>query len=191
MLTVRDIVPGARPTIEPKAIVHCDTAFTTDERQQLFAAADLWKRQTSGLAEVTLVFDVDFASTSNIQNHVDLQHNMMLQLESWMPAVSDEGTAKTLGFVSPSGGIHNPWHKPLTVGFVVDRVAPNGISDATLKQIALHEFGHVFGVPHQLAMNAIMFPSAVKTDSVCLKRPDLAAFCQVNDCGTRRMYPCE
>ena len=192
-VTLRDVLPGAFPTKAPSATIHCDTGFTADERKQLLEAADTWKRQTSGLASITLMFDVDFTSTIDIQSHAEAGHNLMLQLESWMPMVQrqDGSGGLLLGVVSPSGGIHNPWRKPLTVGFVVDRLAPDGVSDATLKQIALHEFGHVLGVPHQAAANAIMFQHAIATASVCLKKPDLAAFCQVNECGTYKMYPCE
>lgn len=187
-------VLGSRPPQPPSAVIHCDTDFTVQERSELQAAAEIWKLQTSGLASITLVWDVDFTSTSDISGHVKAQHNIMLRLEAWMSTVVEEDKAsgnELLGVVSPGGGIHNPWHKPLTVGFVADRMGALYPDRAGLTQVALHEFGHVLGVPHQGAINAIMFHSAIKSATVCLKKPDLAAFCNVNECASYVMHPCE
>lgn len=192
--TLEEIVPGAKAPVAPVVTINCDTAFTPPERAELQIAVDLWKFQTSGLAVITLVYDVDFESTQDIKAHVEAGHNIMLRLESWMDIVTDEDAdqgAKLLGLVSPAGGIHNPWQKPLTVGFVVDRLGDNSISGTTLTQVALHEFGHVLGVSHQNTMNAIMFPSAIRARDVCLKPADLSAFCLANVCGTFKMHPCE
>lgn len=192
--TLQELAPDAGPPVAPKATIHCDTAYTAEERKELFAAADIWHAQTDGLATITLVFDVDFGSTVDLEGHVGRGENIMLRLESWMDLVKSEDDAQgglLLGVVSPAGGIHNPWQKPLTVGFVADRLGPNSISDATLKQVALHEFGHILGVGHIHTMNAIMFPAAVPAKDVCLKPADLNGFCQVNVCGTHKMTPCE
>ena len=189
----KEFAPGAQDPIAPVTTIHCDTAFTKEERASLLAAAELWNVQTSGVARITLVFDVDFESTRDIESHANSQENLMLRLESWMEIVqSEDGEqgALLLGVVSPAGGIHNPWQKPLTVGFVVDRL-DGKLSGVTLTQVALHEFGHVLGIPHQPGVAGIMFPSAIKAKDVCLKKSDLVAFCSVNECGTHRMHPCE
>lgn len=177
--------------LPPKTVIHCDDEFTYAERTELFDAAKAWSEQTSGLADIKLVFDLHFDSTSELDAHVKAKHNLMVKMQSWMELVVEEDKASgahLLGLVSPGGGMHNPLGKAYTVVFVADRLSPDAIS---LKQVAMHEFGHVLGIPHVYAANAILYPSAFPAKNVCLKQPDLSAFCASNVCGKSVMKPCE
>lgn len=184
------MISGQRIPAVPSVTLHADTAFTPTERGLITTASALWSVQTSGLAKIQVVYDLDFDSVSSITEHATNGHNMMKRMTSDMPEVQgeDEPNAKLLGEVMPSGGVHNPWHLPLRVIFVADRL--EGDPQFYL-QVILHEFGHVLGLPHSPVISAIMYPSAIREKTACLKVNDLASFCNVNVCGTHRMIPCE
>jgi hypothetical protein len=59
-----------------------------------------------------------------------------------------------------------------------------------LTQVALHEFGHVLGLPHG---GGIMERYSFKAPQLCLKKADTDAFCKVNAraCGKLPMFPCD
>ena len=86
-----------------------------------------------------------------------------------------------------SGGIHNPAGSRVIGGFVADRISSLGVRT----QVMIHEFGHALGLPHVGARQAMMYPSADPHRTDCLKKPDLVAICDVNECGKYKMIPCE
>ncbi len=183
------MVTGADVVVKPVAVIHADSAFSIPERNAIDDSAKVWNLQTGGLAKITIVYDLDFDSLTSIQEHISDKHHLMARMESWMSSVQDVDTygAKVLGWVSPSGGIHNPWKKPIFVAFVMDRM----LDRAYTMQVMVHEFGHVLGLPHLASPQALMYPSIIVGRSACLKKPDLAAFCEVAECGTVQMVPCE
>ena len=183
---IESMVPGASAPKEPTVVLHADNDFTPPERTDIALAAELWGIQTSGLAKITVIYDVDFASEPNIKQHVELSHNLVVRLQSYL--VPEEGL---LGYVGPSGGIHNPYKVPLRMAFVTDRCEESSARTGGLPQVALHELGHALGIPHQEFVGAVMYKYAVRHQALCLKRADLAAFCVANDCKNHKMYPCE
>ena len=74
------------------------------------------------------------------------------------------------------------------MSFVVDRM---GDFPSEFKLVCLHEMGHALGLPHVESVQSIMYPSVSPSRTTCLKQADLRAFCDVNDCGTHKMLPCE
>lgn len=185
---VSSVLKGEHAPSDPVAVLHADTAFTVAERACIDRAAVIWGLQTSGQAYIRIEYDLDFDSVHSIVEHITKGSHMMKRMTEDMDEViaEDEGARKVLGWVTPSGGVHNPWRVPMKVAFVVDRMP-----DAEyFTQVVLHEFGHVLGLPHVAAINAIMFPAAIKGKTTCLKAPDLHEFCNVNIC-TRPTFPCE
>lgn len=179
----------------PVATLHADTSFTAAERVDLDAAAALWGVQTSGLAVIRIVYDLDFLSVTGLKAHVDAGHHTIRRMQEWMPlvkAMDDGDDGATLAQVVPAGGIRNPWRKPISVYFVMDRMGGEQYPErGNFRQTALHEFGHVLGVPHQEARYAIMYKHTIAAEQVCLKKPDLAGFCATTECGTYKTYPCD
>lgn len=180
--------PGEVPTLPAMAIVHADVDFTPAERAEIEGATDAWRRQTSGVANITVVYDLDFNSIQSIQDH---QNDIVLvRRTSDMSSVRfadimSECEGCVLGWTT-SGGIHSPdTGGAVDMALIVDRTA--GI----LKQVAMHEFGHLLGLPHVGSRQSIMYPAMNRNRSVCLKQADLQAFCQVNVCGNAVMHPCE
>lgn len=190
-------VPPSSPTA-PVVTLHADIDFTAPERDTLNAAAKLWSDQTSGQAQITIVYDLDFASVASLQ--AALEQDTIIRTTSETDAIkahdcesaielgyscSDPGGPKVLAFVNPSGGIHNPFGAHVRMVVVADRVEG---PDERL-QVELHEFGHVLGVPHIAEVSGIMYPSHIQHKNVCLTPPDLAEFCKANVC-TKPTYPC-
>jgi len=198
----------AVPVKAPDVLLHGDESFTLTERQECVQwAADKWYQQTQGLADLQVVWDVDSGDVKSLKAHQS--DNRLLKLSSTSPmtveqdkesyedcmdGLHDDGACKTIklmGITSPSGGIKSPVHtvlkQNLTVGLVTDRFTDIHVC----RLVTLHEFGHVFGIPHQDHITSIMFPSVVEGQSECMKPEDLMAFCYANDCGAVQMKPCK
>jgi hypothetical protein len=184
-------IPNAKEPNPPSVTLNVDTSYSDAERAQLGEAARIWRLQTSGLANIKLVYDLE-PNGPSFALHKAAGHHVVARLESWMPIMNVlDDTGGLLGFVMPPGGIHTVGHQPLVVGFVMDRLNGSEKGDISLTQVALHEFGHVLGIPHAAQYGCTMYPSAMAHEAICLKQADLAAFCAVNVCGTYKMYPCE
>lgn len=179
-------------------VLHADVEFTKEERAALERAAATWRQQTGGLADIQLVYDLDFANMASLRANVD--HHVVIRFDSeasviqkmdcqhagfvGLPCGLSTGP-KVLGFVSPAGGINAD--SPMRIGFVHDRV----VGDGRLEGVALHELGHVFGIAHlQDNVESVMYP-AYRNDKRCLRKADLEAFCEAQTCGNVDLSPCE
>ena len=189
MAELSGLVPDPKPTAKPVVELHGDTDFGQRERELIELAMKEWRLQTGNLAVASVVWDLDFQSAAGLQEHVDRQHHLLFRSMSWMKDVQEQDgpRAMVLAFVYPSGGIHNPWGDPVRMKLVADRLD----DESRFFQVTVHELGHVFGVPHVNSVQSVMYPSYFVGKTSCLKRGDLAAFCDVNDCGSVTMYPCE
>lgn len=190
-LTVAQIlspmVPDAEAPKPASVTFHADTDFTDPERQYIQSACDVWRKQTGGQALITVLYDLDFNSISGLEEHVQSGHSLLVRATSDMDMVAaadGDEPGSVLGWMT-SGGIHNPDKSPLHGVFVVDRM------DGVFLSVVVHEFGHALGLPHNPARQAVMYPSVNPMRTACLKRTDIASFCDINGCDGRPTYPCE
>lgn len=177
-------------SVDPKIVFHADTDFSDWEKFQLEDAAKIWSVQTSGQADIKIVYDLDFSQVSVLKQAQSEGWNVLLKMDSSYPSVhaadcdhDPQCRPKVLGWTT-SGGIHNPEGAPVVLALIVDR------SGDRLKQVALHEFGHALGLTHSGSPAAMMYPAIIPAAHVCLRQPDLQLFCQANRC-TKPLYPCE
>lgn len=188
---IKSLSPTFSDPKAPKVVLHMDTAFTAEERLDANRAADMWRAQTSGVADIKLVYDLDFDDLIGMHKLIDEKASLVVRYESGMVAVerADEESdcdGCVLGWMT-AGGVHNPRQTPLMGAFVADRITKPGIR----AQVMLHEFGHALGLPHVASRQSIMYPAAVPGVAACLKQADLSAFCEVNVCNGAVMHPCE
>lgn len=194
--TVSAMVPDAEEVRSPEVTLHMDTDFTAEERADALQAAEIWRKQTNGLARINLVYDLDFSDLIGMNELFTHGASLVVRRDSEDSLVqgADEESdcdSCVLGWMN-SGGLHAIGHPPVHGAFVVDRLEEyNQVIPTFRLQVMLHEFGHVLGLPHVPATQAIMYPAVIPGRTACLKQSDLTAFCSVNVCGATRMYPCE
>ncbi len=196
---------GIRPADDPTLLMHGDVQYNTNERDCIEKASAQWAEQTSGVAVIDVVWDYNSLDPQNMRHHAK-DHRIVRWTSKTQLVVEEEKeqteacmdeTGQTeeqcsytlLGQVSPGSGIHNaPIHIPVEMRLVADRLT----DPLTCKNTALHEFGHVLGLPHITSNKAsIMYPSINPQMKGCLSYEDLMMFCFKNDCGQMEMKPCQ
>lgn len=173
-------------TAPASVVLHGDVDFTADEQSKVLLAAELWRVQTGGLADIQVVFDARLTDPAWSCNGCSLLGRFTSE-DKLVQEADEASEGQLLGRVSPSGGIHNPWKRPVLMLLVADRLHDGDRWMAA----TVHEMGHVLGLPHVSSPQSVMFPIYIRHAHACLKRHDLVTFCQVNDCGHTEMHPCE
>jgi hypothetical protein len=191
---------GFKPPVKPTVVMHGDESFSKEERAFIEEAAGIWSKQTDGLATIRFVWDYipgDIESEANhATDHVVIKHT------SYEPSIMErdcEISRQQLGlprglclqtllaWVSPSGGFHglDDEDERVTLNFIPDRYEGRD----RWVSVAIHEMGHVLGLPHSTFRHAVMFPTN-DVSKTCLRQPDLQAFCSANVCEGHTMKPC-
>lgn len=189
---------GPKPK-DDLVVMHGDTSFSASERSCVESAAAQWAEQTHGVASIKVYWDLDSKSPASILEHKE--DKTLVRWTSKTPKVRDQDissqedcaetfanspelkeTCKSVRLLGMVSGF------PKEMGLVMDRLSDHGFC----KQVAMHEFGHVMGLPHLTgSYENIMFPAADRSRSSCLKEEDLLAFCYLNKCGNVEMSPCK
>lgn len=191
---IAPVAPGS--TKVPRVVMHADSSFTNDERAAIIASAEQWRSQTSGLADIGLVFDGDdeagdvYLRRWNSTDQEIVDKDCELSEAAGLP--HGMCVAAILGWVTPSGGIHNPWGVRPSMNLIPDREVDDvgKLDKSKFMSVVIHEMGHVLGLSHRPEPQAVMYPSQI-TVKTCLRQPDLAEFCAVNVCEGYDMHPCE
>ncbi len=188
----------ALPSVkDPTLVMHVDTSYTAPERQCLEQSAQQWRDQTSELANVQFEYDYNVKDVLSVLIHK--KDNRVVRWTSETPYVKlveqlqsqPDAPYILLGQVNGKG-ILDPYHLPIEMGLVMDRIQ-DGLAEGDghlCKLTAIHELGHVFGVPHMPFKTDIMYPSVYPPRSACLKNEDLVAFAQLNGLPGDLMKPC-
>ncbi len=176
--------------VKPKIVMHGDPSFTNQEKKLIEESAMVWYRQTDGLASISFVWDYDpmkHGDENVVVKHYSTEEDIVAEdCEISENAGLPRGLClpMLLAWVSPSGGIHSG--DRVTLNFIPDRYE----SKERWVSVAIHEMGHIFGLPHSNFHQAVMWPSNDPAKT-CLKQPDITAFCAANDCSGHKMRPCE
>lgn len=171
-----------------QAVFHGDTDFTPEERAYVEEALSRITYQTAGVAELSVVWDLDFESVSMLKEH--LTHNIIIR---WTHSISlvegyhrDNG-AWLLGY-SPGDAFSHV--DPARVHLVADSMAfIETTHPEAFVTVSMHEVGHVLGLPH-LGDEDVM-RGGYRGGHACFSPADLAAFCKTNTCGHVEMRPCD
>lgn len=119
--------------------LHADTAFTARGREILVEAADKWRAASEGRVQITVVFDLDADSMLSLQEHRD--DSIIVGALSSFPAIATLDAQLGRPGVTPVAA--TVLGRTTLVIFIIDRISgpEEFLSDA------MHEFGHVFGLP--------------------------------------------
>lgn len=129
--------------------VHADTSFTDEQRAALREAARTWRTATKDRVRLRVSFDVDFASTENLRAHHVDRHLIASRVFSYFPVVKAiDGRHPRMNVIAETGDVVDGSSR---VYFIVDRINPKNF-----RQVAIHEFGHVFGLDDLPVLGAIM-----------------------------------
>lgn len=148
-------VVGASPripdTVEVKVTrtfdltIHADVDFTPEQRAEMLKAAEDWRKVSGGRVRIKVVFDLDFNSISNLREHKEAEHFVVMAATSDIPmvrAVDEESARRHPGHKVRTLGatFSDETHKPRAMFLVTDRITH-------WRLVFAHELGHVIGLP--------------------------------------------
>lgn len=158
ILSVCCAAPAPTPPASPKRelqnldlVLHVDTEFSDKGRALIAKAAENIRALTSNRANVTVVFDLDFTSISNLEGHRRAKHSVVIGVTSDLEVVDRIDAS-----VGGKGGIPLAATTTLDDGSKAVFLILDRIEVTHFEAIVTHEFGHVIGLPDLAIMGAIM-----------------------------------
>lgn len=186
-LTIGCVTPYSSPPVLSMAV---DKNFTPAEQGCIADSASKWAEQTSGLAHIDLQWDaLDSKDPRSVAEHRK-EHRLVRWTSDLdvVKAIDGDGSSGWLMGQVSGREIGKPYiSNPIQMALVADRLEDPHVCKLT----AIHEFGHVLGLPHIDGPQNIMFWAVVGARTACLKKDDLLMFCYINDCSTVPMKPCD
>ena len=183
LLGLNACVNPANPTpsgLTSSVTLHADRSFSAPERECIQFSQDRWLDQAGAAVEV--IYDSDYSTLPDPLS----PRNKLIKWDQGYPPPEKDGS-QLLGQVWPSGGIHNKYNAP----YVEMRlITPRLQNEAMCRLTVMHELGHVLGVDHQEGKDSIMYPQVLPDRTQCLKKADLLAYCEVNDCSGVKLQAC-
>jgi hypothetical protein len=139
-----------RVTREFEHTLHVDTALPRDYRRQLEAAARAWREVTAGRVRISLAYDLDLDSIENLREHDARASWLVIGVLSEMSIVAEIdrrfGSPTRSPLALTSSMPTSTW-----VFLILDRIPGEHI-----QAVAMHEFGHVIGLPDLAELGAVM-----------------------------------
>lgn len=168
--------PAAREPLSGEPVVaylllHGDLDFEPAEREAIDRAAAALTHATAGAVRVKIAWDLDWREIRGAEKGLVLK---VSAVSEFIREIDKNGTM--LGVTSP---------ELRHVFLVTDRLEA---FDADLESVALHEFLHLFSVPHLDVPGAAMRP--VYTGQRCLSRIDVQALCSLVHCAAEKSNTC-
>ncbi len=123
---------------QPTITFHADTSFDNKRKDTLLLAAEKIQEFTQYRATVEIKFDLDFASISNLSEHVNRGDNYLFDVEP------DSSIAKTID-ARHLGSVINAetsWYEDKHIAIVF--IPARYVREHDLA-IAMHELGHAIG----------------------------------------------
>lgn len=179
--------PDVEPVDAISITLHGDTEFTPMERDALRLAAEVWRIQTGGLANINIIYDLDFDDVQSLRRYA-WEHTLVRMPSESDQVISMDCSARKDCRPSVLAWVKQPGKDDQYVRMFLihDRLKTQ---DAR-KQVALHEFGHVLGLGHTQDQKSIMYPTYQPRD-FCLKEADMKAFCAAHEgCKHVETYWC-
>lgn len=176
-------VSPSNTAVKVDMLFHADVDFTEVERDHIAIVLDTFRAQTGGLADVKVVYDLDFSGPVSSLEELRAS-NLITRIDSHHSSVTDERGEwkRILGWTAFNN--HLAGVSPVRMAIVGDKTGD------VFRAVFMHEMGHALGMGHVNSLHALMYPS-IKSDQACLTRADISEFCRVNECGNTKMIPCE
>lgn len=141
--------------------LHVDSALPAVLRDELAAATREWAEVSDGNVRIRLAYDLDLDSIEDIQAHDAAKHPMVIALLSEMTVVAQLDKHFGGPHVWPLGVTVRSPTSPTIVFFILDRIPL-----VKFRAIAMHEFGHVIGLPDLPEFGNVMSGADVKGQPV-------------------------
>lgn len=129
--------------------IHADSDFGPLSRGIFQKATDRIRKFTKNRARIDVVYDLDFNSETNLQEHLVNHHSMMIGIES------GSDIANIIDTNHPGGTILGVTaflkDGSVRVAFITDRIRLDAVDS-----VVTHELGHVIGFDDLPVMGAIM-----------------------------------